>query len=99
MRIGGGIVACNRNVDPHINYDRSIQQRSEEGAVAAVAGAVVAGVDQAGARAGGDSSAQSGVSVTAMTTDAGHLNSALINVHIVRLVGVGTGIRSRHGDV
>jgi hypothetical protein len=37
--------------------------------------------------------------MTAVAPDAGHLNGALIDIHIVHLVSVGTGIVSRHRDV
>src|SRR5262245_53107725 len=101
MRVDGGIVAGDRNVDRHVNYNGSIHQRSEEISVAAVPGAVVTCVDQAGAgsRSDGDIPAQRGVSVPAITPDAGHLNGALIDIRIVRLISVGTGIGSRNRNV
>src|SRR5262249_27131802 len=42
--------------------------------------------------------ARCGVAVTAVTTDAGHLNGALIDIGIVRLISVAAGIGSRHRD-
>jgi hypothetical protein len=74
-------------------------------AVAAVAGAVVAGRDDVRAdqveerRENVRASASRGVAVPATAADAGHLNSGLIEHHIVCLISVGTGIVSRHRDV
>ncbi len=84
MLIGG--------VDRHVDVDHA----SQEMAVAAVAGAVVAGRDDVRAdqieegRENVRASAGRGIAVPAITADAGHLNSGLIEHHIVCLIGVGT---------
>src|SRR5207249_1433444 len=44
-------------------------------------------------------SANRGIAVPTITPDAGHLKRGLIEHHIVRLIGVGTGIVSRHRNV
>ena len=74
-------------------------------AVSAVAGAVVAGRDDVRAdqieegRENVRASASRGVAVPATTADAGHLNSGLIEHHIVCLISVSSGIVSRHRNV
>jgi hypothetical protein len=47
----------------------------------------------------GHISANRGIAVPAVTPDAGHLKRGLIEHHTVRLIGVGTGIVSRHRNV
>src|SRR4029077_13795796 len=103
-RIVDRTVAGNRNVDRSINRNAGVAETSREMPAAAVAGAVVAGIDRDGAEpeAGGknvDAPTQCDVAVTAVAPDAGHLNGTLIDIHIVHLVSVGTGIVSRHHDV
>ena len=47
MGVGARIVSRHRNVDRGIDRDRSMHHRSEEGAIATIAGAVATGVDRA----------------------------------------------------
>src|SRR5947208_1248241 len=74
-------------------------------AVAAVAGAVVAGRNDVRADQVEDgreyvrTSANRVIAVPAITPDAGHLNGGLIEHHMVRLISVGSGIVSRHRNV
>ena len=44
-------------------------------------------------------SANRGIAVPAITADAGHLKSGLIEYHIVCLIRMGIGIISRHGNI
>jgi len=44
-------------------------------------------------------SANRGIAVAAVAADAGHLKGGLIECHIVCLIGMGTGIVSRHGNI
>src|SRR4029077_16324147 len=99
MRIGRGIIAGDRNVDRHVDYDGSIHQRPEEVPVATVAGAIIAGIDQVGPGPGGDVPTRCNVVVTTVAPIAGYLNGTLIDIHIVRLVGMGAGIGPRHRDI
>src|SRR5260221_14741178 len=39
------------------------------------------------------------IALPAIAADAGHLKSGLIEYHIVCLIGMGTGIVSRHGNI
>ena len=103
-RVVDRTIAANRNVDGSINRNAGVAETSREMPAAAVAGAVMAGIDRVGAEAGAGGKnvnvpAQCDVAVTAVAPDAGHLNGTLIDIHIVHLVGVGTGIVSCHHDV
>ena len=102
-RVADGTIAGDRNVDGRINRNTCVDETSREMPAAAVAGAVVTGIDRIGAEPEARGKqiyvpTECDVAVTAVAPDAGHLNGALIDIHIVHLVGVGTGIVSCHHD-
>src|SRR5882724_7026751 len=105
MSVGCGIEAGDRNVDRSVDRYVEVDEAPREMPVTSGAGAVAAGrndvrADQA-QQGGGETGvpANRSVAASAVTADTGHLKCGLIELHIVRLIGVGTGIVSRHRDV
>jgi hypothetical protein len=105
MRVGCGIGAGDRNVDRRVDSYVEVDDTSREMAVAAGAGAVATCRDYVGADqaqhggVGTGASANCDIAASAVPSDTGHLKSGLIELDIVRLIGMGTGIVSRHRDV
>ena len=105
VSVGCRIVTGDGNVDRGVDRHVDVDHASCEMAVAAVAGAVVAGRDDVGAdqiEKGGENvraSARRGIAVPAVAADAGHLNGGLIEHNIICLISVSAGIVSRHRDV
>src|SRR5271166_5451825 len=105
---GCGIGSRHRDIDRVIQRDRLMDEAAGKGSVSAVAGAVAAAHDHVGADrpvarplAGGSGyvPADCRVAVPALSAYAGDLSGALIEVHIVRLAGVGAGTGSRQRDI
>ena len=105
MSVGCGIEASDRNVDWSVDRYVEVDEAPREMPVTAGAGAIAASRNDVGAdqaqEGGGETgiSANRSIAASAVAADTGHLKSGLIELHIVRLVGVGTGIVSRHRDV
>src|SRR6266704_6887134 len=105
MSVGCGIETGDRNVDRSVDRYVEVDEAPREMPVTAGAGAVAAGRNDVGAdqaqQGGGETgiSANRSVAASAVAADTGHLKSGLIELHIVRLIGVGAGIVSRHRDV
>ncbi len=103
--VGGRIGARNRNVDGGVDRDVEVDDTAREMAVAAGAGAVATCRNDVGAdqpRDGGvdtGASANCDIAASAVPSDTGHLKSGLIELDIVRLIGMCTGIVSRRRDV
>ena len=74
-RLGRATSSCDGNIYRMVDYNRSVQQRPEEVAVATIAGAIAAGRDHVGA--GGitaNISPRCGVAIAAVSSNAGDLN-------------------------
>src|SRR5262245_56480032 len=104
VRVGIGIVAGDCNVDGRENCDGMIADAPGKMAVAAVARFVVTGIDHIRPEPEPREvkayvSTQRGVAISAIAAKAGHLKYELNELHVVRLIGMDTGIGSRHGDI
>src|SRR5882672_7981008 len=105
MSVGCGIDAGDRNVDRSVDRYVEVDEAAREMPVTAGAGAIAASRNDVGAdqaqEGGGETgiSANRSIAASAVAADTGHLKCGLIELHIVRLIGVGTGIVSRHRDV
>src|SRR6202158_704108 len=107
--MGIGIVSRHGNIDRIIQRERCVNDAAIKVSGSAVASVVSTACDQIGVnpvvagpklRPGeGHASANRSIAVSAVTPDAGHLKSGLIERHTVRLIGMGIGIVSRHGNV
>ena len=99
------VVAADRDVDGRIDRHADIGEAPGGVAATAIAGAVGtrhdhAGTDRFGARRQEPRiAARGGVPVSPVTADPCDLNGGLIDVHDVRLVGLGARIRACHRDV
>src|SRR5712691_11282209 len=105
MSVGCGIEAGDRNVDRSVDRYVEVDEAPREMPVTAGAGAVAAGRNDVRADQAQEGGGETGISpnrsiaASAVAADTGHLKCGLIELHIVRLIGVGTGIVSRHRDV
>jgi hypothetical protein len=103
--VGCGIGTGDRNVDRSVDRYVEVDETPCEMAVAAGGSAVATCRNDVRADQAQDGGVETGVSanrgiaVAAIAADASHLKSGLIEYHIVCLIGMGTGIVSRHGNI
>src|SRR4051794_36166743 len=100
MSICGGMVPGDSNIDRSVHDDFDVSRSAHEVAVAASPGAMVREPDHVGT----DQMQQGGfpviepriVPAPSVTSDARYLNSVLVDVDVIRLVGVSMSAGSRN---